>query len=93
MKNNRIRTISAALSCAFILAACTANDGVATTETTVFDPYATTQTTVDLSGESVETIYGNQLPNYLNHQYYFEGQPVPMTESNFYFIDTFSELT
>lgn len=93
MKKNSIRTISAALSCAFILASCTANDGVATSETTVFDPYATPTTTVDLSGESVDTVYGNQLSTYLGHQYYFEGQPVPITESNFYFIDTFSELT
>lgn len=95
MNKRIIRTVSAALSCAFVFAACTANNGVATSETTVAsDPNtALTQETVDLSGMTTETVYGSQLPQYLNHQYYFEGQPVSMTESNFYFIDTFTELT
>lgn len=96
MKNYRLRTVATALSCVFVLSACTANDGVATETTPATDAYgvsAYSQQTLDLSGESVETIYGSQLPQYLNHQYFFEGQPVSMTESNFYFIDTFSELT
>lgn len=94
MNKKTIRTVSAALSCAFILAACTANDGVATSETTVYDINANpTQETVDLSEMTTESVYGTQLPQYLNHQYYFEGQPVSLTESNFYFIDTFTELT
>lgn len=95
MANYRIKTIAAGLSCVLLLSACTANEGVAT------DPNSTvtSETTVDnsylenISEQSVDTVYGTQLNNYLNHQYYFEGEPVPLTISNFYFIDTFTELT
>ena len=96
MVNRKLRTISFIVTGAMLLSACTSNEGVATnpSETAAAaDPAAQTDPTVDLSGESVETVYGSQLPNYLNHQYYFEGEPVLMTESNFYFIDTFTELT
>ena len=30
---------------------------------------------------------------YLNHQYYFDGEPVSLQESNFYFINAFLELS
>ena len=42
--------------------------------------------------ESMEDVYGNQITNYLNHQYYFNGEPVPMWESNYYFMETFNVL-
>ncbi len=95
MANNRIKTIAAGLSCVILLSACTANEGVAT------DPNSTltSETTIDssylenISEQSVDSVYGSQLNNYLNHQYYFEGEPVSLTISNFYFIDTFTELT
>lgn len=61
--------------------------------TTSLAPGETTAPTIDLSNESFETTYGSQLINYLDHQYYFEGEPIPLAESNFYFIDAFSELT
>ena len=95
MKNYRLRTISAVISCALLLAACTSNTGVATETTLPSDTANLGEAgtgTVDLSEQSVETVYGAQLPQYLNHQYYFEGEAVPLTESNFYFIDTFTEL-
>ena len=41
---------------------------------------------------SFEDVYGNQLKSYLNHQYYFNGEPVPMWESNYYFVETFNVL-
>ena len=96
MNKKEIKLVTAALVTALGLCACTANTGVATEPSDASqsalssDPQATT---VDLSDQSVETVYGTQLPGYLNHQYYFEGNPIPLTESNFYFIDTFTELT
>ena len=95
MKKSNIQLISAVLLGTIALSSCTANTGVATesTESGQMQPEQTAATTVDLSDQSVETVYGSQLPSYLNHQYYFEGQAVPITESNFYFIDTYAELT
>lgn len=96
MNKKEIKLVTAALVTALGLCACTVNTGVATEPSDSSqaalssDPQATT---VDLSDQSVETVYGTQLPGYLNHQYYFEGNPIPLTESNFYFIDTFTELT
>ncbi len=89
--------MAAGLSLVLLLSACTANDGVATsasesvpasTDASSSDPYA-----ASLADKTLDDIYGSQLGNYLNHQYYFEGEPVSMTESNFYFVDTFTELT
>lgn len=42
---------------------------------------------------SFEDVYGNQLKSYLNHQYYFDGEAIPLQESNFYFIKVFLELS
>ena len=42
--------------------------------------------------KTFEEVYGNQLMGYLNHQYYFNGEPVPMWESNYYFMETFNVL-
>lgn len=43
--------------------------------------------------KTFEEVYGNQLMGYLNHQYYFDGEPIPLQESNFYFINAFLELS
>lgn len=43
--------------------------------------------------KTFEDVYGNQLMGYLNHQYYFDGEPIPLQESNFYFINAFLELS
>lgn len=37
--------------------------------------------------------YGDQLPQYLDRQYYFDGKPVSIQESNFYFINAFFDLS
>lgn len=50
----------------------------------------TTETTQELS---FETMYGSQIGSFLFHQYTFEGEEIPMYESNFYFINTFLELS
>ncbi len=49
-------------------------------------------TTIDLSSYTFDTVYGSQLNNYLNRQYYFDGEPIPVAESNFYYIDAFLVL-
>ena len=49
--------------------------------------------TVAWEPQSFEELYGEQLMNYLGHQYYFDGQPVPVEESNFYFINAFFDLS
>ncbi|MBQ7275446.1 MAG: hypothetical protein IJR15_08320 [Clostridiales bacterium] len=94
MNNYRFKLVSAVLSGALLLTACTANTGVATNPSETAASDALTQSSgPDMSDMSVETVYGSQLPQYLNHQYYFEGEAVSLTESNFYFVDTFTELT
>ena len=54
---------------------------------------AQTQSTTDLSKMSFDTMYGNQLPQYLNHQYVFDGEKIPVNESNYYFLLTFMQLS
>ena len=56
---------------------------VATGDTTPVETYAEEPQTFD-------ELYGPQLSNYLDHQYYFEGEAIPLTESNFYFINIIS---
>ena len=53
----------------------------------------TTQSTVDLSGCSFETMYGNQISAFLGHTYMFEGVQIPEAEVNFYFVNAFLDLT
>lgn len=43
--------------------------------------------------ESTADLYGDQIMNYLDHQYYFNGQPVPLWESNYYIMETFYTLS
>jgi hypothetical protein len=43
--------------------------------------------------KTFEDLYGNQLMPYMNHQYYYDGQPIMKQESNFYFINSFYDLT
>ncbi len=93
--NKAIRKGLAVLFTASVLiSASSCGYTTATSETSVsLAPGETTAPTIDYSEYSFETMYGSQLINYLNHQYYFEGQPIPMAESNFYFIDAFLSLT
>lgn len=92
--------LAAAVCTSMLLTACTSNtgegtipsDSVATATQTMGDLSYTIET-MDLSGQNISTVYGSQLSGYLNHQYYFEGEPVSLTESNFYFIDTFTDFT
>lgn len=36
--------------------------------------------------------YGEQLPQYLDKQYYFDGKPISIQETNFYFINSYLEF-
>ena len=60
----------------------------ALTEATA-DPYATEPS----APQTFQEVYGDQLLNYLDHQYYFDGQVVSVYESNFYFINSFLDLS
>ncbi|MCQ2531558.1 MAG: hypothetical protein MJ093_02500 [Saccharofermentans sp.] len=78
------------------VAACSKND---TTETEVSDSEVvsseseTVTETLDLTKKDISNVYGDQLPYYLNHQYYFNGEPISIVESNYYFIQSFSDLS
>ena len=37
--------------------------------------------------------YGEQLPQYLDKQYYFDDKPISIQESNFYFINAYLDLS
>ena len=43
--------------------------------------------------QSFEELYATQLTTFLDHQYYFDGEPIPKPESNFYFINAFLDLS
>ncbi len=51
------------------------------------------ESTIDLSNYSIDKVYGSQLYSFLGHQYYFNGQAIPIAESDFYFINAFVDLT
>ena len=52
-----------------------------------------TTSTFDISKLSFDTMYGNQVIDYLNHQYEYNGEKIPLTESNYYFLLTFLQLS
>ena len=92
-----IVTISAAFmlsSAATVLADETA---ATTAETTAAATAETTasgnSSTTDISKMTFATMYGSQLPKYLNRQYVFDGKKIPVAESNYYFLLTFMQLS
>ena len=80
-------------SMVFAVCSCSKKDAASesSTETTV--AVETEAVSAEDSKYTLEGIYGRQLPYYLNHQYYFEGKEVPLCESNYYFIQAYSELS
>ena len=52
-----------------------------------------TTSTFDISKLSFDTMYGNQLPDFLNHEYMYNGEKIPIVESNYYFLLTFLQLS
>ena len=59
--------------------------------TTTGTPQA--QSTTNLANMTFDSMYGNQLPKYLNRQYVFDGEKIPVAESNYYFLLTFMQLS
>lgn len=52
----------------------------------------TTETEQQFPGSAAE-FYGDQIMNYLDHQYYFNGQPVPIWVSNHYILEVYNKLS
>lgn len=51
------------------------------------------QSNNSLANMNFDTMYGSELPKYLNRQYVFDGQKIPVNESNYYFLLTFMQLS
>lgn len=79
----------AIVSASFILSSAATVLADETTATTT----AGSQSTTDISKMTFETMYGSELPKYLNRQYYFDGEKIPVTESNYYYLLTFMQLS
>lgn len=103
MKMNRIGSLilSAALA-ATVIAGCSQQitessaSGLSTDSTTAASAQAAdgnTASTDPNEPQSFEELYATQLTTYLDHQYYFDGVAIPKTESNFYFINSFLDLS
>ena len=99
MKKIGTLVISAALV-ATMIAGCGGklNDSDPSTDlsgmTTTSETTAETTTAPSYNGpKTFEELYGNQVMNYLDHQYYFDGKPIMKQEANFYFINTFIEMS
>lgn len=52
----------------------------------------TPEPTKPLAEQKLEDNYGYQISAFLDRQYYFEGEPVPIAETNYYFIDSYLTL-
>ncbi len=107
MKKYIIKSVITVLTVA-LMTSCTSRKAVEseslavseqTTEAAVTDVVSdTTEVSVttddfDINDYTFETVYGSQVINYLNHQYYFNGEPIPIVESNYYFVNAFLELS
>lgn len=87
--------LSAAVA-ASIFAGCTQTTETSVSETTAAVTLPSETTTAETeykNPESAADLYGDQIMNYLDHQYYFNGQPVPLWESNYYIMETFYTLS
>ena len=103
MKMKRIGSLilSAALA-ATVIAGCSQQitessaSGLSTDSTTAASAQAADSNTASTDPnepQSFEELYATQLTTYLDHQYYFDGVAIPKTESNFYFINSFLDLS
>lgn len=96
--NKFVKPICVAIACSLLLAfsGCSTKTAVDTTTTAASaaaTDVATTESTIDLSEYSFDTMYGSQLNAYLGHTYTFEGEQIPEAEVNFYFINAFLDLS
>ena len=92
------KIVTAIVSAAFILSS--AATALADETTAASQPSETaaatsqeTKETYDISKLSFDTMYGNQIGDFLNHQYYYNGEKIPLAESDYYFLLTFLQLS
>ena len=74
----------------------TDTDPSAATGLTTAEPSVSADVTGETTQETPKTfedLYGNQIMTYMDHQYYFEGEPLLKQETNFYFINAFVDLS
>ena len=83
------RLVLAVISASFILSSAMTSLADETTPSTTTGSKSTT----DLSKVTFESMYGSELPKYLGRQYVFEGQQIPVTESDYYILLTFMNLS
>ena len=93
LKKLVIAIVSAAfmLSCAATALADETTQASQPTETAASSQQ--TKESYDISKLSFDTMYGNQIGDFLNHQYYYNGQKIPLAESDYYFLLTFLQLS
>ena len=96
----KYKVILASILTASILGGCAMNMPEATGNTVqetihfAFPIETTAETTVTVKEpETFTEMYGDQIQSYLNHTYYFDGKEISAEESNFYFINSFIDLT
>lgn len=92
------KIVTAIISAAFIMSSAAtvlADETTATTKPseTAAATSQETQETFDISKLSFDTMYGNQIGDFLNHEYYYNGQKIPQAETNYYFLLTFLQLS
>ena len=89
------KLVTAIVSMAFIMssAATVLADETTSSSQPAETTEASSQETYDISKLSFDTMYGNQIGDFLNHQYYYNGEKIPVTESNYYFLLTFLQLS
>ena len=51
------------------------------------------QNTTNISNMTFEKMYSSDLMKYLNRQYVFDGEKIPVAESNYYYLLTFMQLS
>ncbi|MBO4408066.1 MAG: peptidylprolyl isomerase [Clostridiales bacterium] len=88
-------TTAASETAAETTAETTAESAADTTaETSAEETTEATKASVveDMSNKKFEDMYGSQLATYLNHEYTYNGTKIPVQESNFYVINSFSMI-
>ena len=96
-KVNIIKTVSAILLTVSFMAANIQADETTTTAASTAEtqevPVTNEKGEVTINGSTFETMYGSQLGTYLDHKYHYDMTEIPVAESNFYFIHTFTDMS
>ncbi len=90
------KLIVAIVAAAFMMssaASVLADETTKASEPSSTESSSETSSTFDISKMDFNTMYGNQIIDFLNHEYVFDGEKIPVTESNYYFLLTFLQLS